>query len=66
MITYKGLREKVIERGLKWQDIKKEVGVSNDVIAKINKNEYITLRSLERFAEYFGCDIGDLVQIKKD
>ena len=65
MITYKGLREKVIERGIKWQDIKKSIGVSNDVIAKINKNDYITLRSLEKFSEYFKCDIGDLVQIKK-
>jgi DNA-binding Xre family transcriptional regulator len=66
MITYKRLREKVIERGLKWQDIRKEIGVSNDVIAKINKNEYVTLRTLEKFAEYFGCDIGELVEIKKD
>lgn len=65
MISYSKLREKVIEKGLRWQDIKIEIGVSNDVIAKINKNDYITLRSLERFAEYFKCDIGDLVEIKK-
>lgn len=66
MITYKKLREKVIDKGLKWQDIRKEIGVSNDVIASINKNDYVTLRTLEKFAEYFGCDIGDLVEIKKD
>lgn len=65
MISYRGLREKVIESGLRWQDIKSEIGVSNDVVAKINKNDYITLRSLERFAEYFKCDIGDLVEIRK-
>lgn len=65
MLTYNKLREKVFYSGLRWQDIKKEVGVSNDVIAAINRNDYITLRSLERFAEYFKCDIGDLVEIKK-
>ena len=65
MISYCKLREKVLEKNLRWQDIKIEIGVSNDVIAKINKNDYITLRSLERFAEYFKCDIGDLVEIKK-
>jgi DNA (cytosine-5)-methyltransferase 1 len=65
MISYSKLREKIIESGLRWQDVKSAIGVSNDVIAKINKNDYITLRSLERFAEYFKCDIGDLVEIKK-
>lgn len=66
MISYSKLREKLIEKGLRWQDIKQEIGVSNDVIAKINKNDYITLRTLERFAEYFNCDIGDLIELKKD
>jgi len=66
MISYRGLREKVIEKGLKWKDIQKAVGVSNEVIAKINKNDYITLKTLERFAEYFDCDIGDLIEFKKD
>ena len=66
MITYRKLREKVIESGLRWQDIKKKLGVSNDVVARINKNDYITLRTLERFAEFFKCDIGDLVEIKKE
>lgn len=66
MITYRGLREKVIDRGLKWKEVQEAVGVSNEVIAKINRNDYITLKTLERFAEYFNCDIGDLVEIKKD
>jgi DNA-binding Xre family transcriptional regulator len=65
LLSYRGLREKVIESGLRWQDVKNEIGVSNDVIAKINRNDYITLRSLERFAEYFKCDIGDLVEIRR-
>jgi DNA-binding Xre family transcriptional regulator len=65
MISYVQLREKVRESGLRWQDVKEQVGLSNEVIAKINKDDYITLRSLERFAEYFCCDIGDLVSIKK-
>ena len=66
MITYKKLREKIIENNLKWKDVKEKIGISNDVVAKINKNDYITLRSLEKFALYFKCDIGDLVEIKKE
>lgn len=65
MITYKKMREKLIEHNLKWKDIQEITGISNDVISKINKNEYITLRTLERIAEFLKCDIGDLVEIKK-
>jgi DNA (cytosine-5)-methyltransferase 1 len=65
MVTYRKLREKVIDSELKWKDIQEATGISNDVITKINKNDYITLRSLERFAEYFKCDIGDLVEIRR-
>lgn len=65
MITYRKLRDKVIERNVTWKVIKEELGISNDVVAKINKNDYITLRTLERFAEYFNCEIGDLVERKK-
>jgi len=65
MITYRKLREKVKENGLKWKEVQEAVGVSNEVIAKINRNDYISLKTLERFAEYFNCDIGDLVERKK-
>ena len=66
MICYKKLRVKMTEHELKWKDIKNILGISNDVITKINKDDYITLRSLEKFALYFKCDIGDLVEIKKE
>lgn len=65
MISYSKLREKMIEKDLTWKEVREIIGVSNDVISKINRNDYITLRSLERFAEYFKCDLGDLVEIKK-
>lgn len=69
-ITYKGLWEKAhnkrINEGKLWKDIQQEIQVSNEVIAKINKNDYVSLRILEKFAIYFECDIGDLVQLKRD
>lgn len=66
MISYKKLRMLVYEKELKWHEVKRKVGVSNDVIAKINKDDYVTLKTLEKFALFLGCDIGDLVEIKKE
>jgi DNA-binding Xre family transcriptional regulator len=64
-ITYKGLRETMIEKGIKMQDLH-NIGISNGTVAKINKNEYIRLDILEKIAVYLGKDIGDIVQIKKE
>jgi DNA-binding Xre family transcriptional regulator len=39
-------------------------GLTNETVAKINKDEYISLKSLEKLARYFNCKIGDLVELK--
>ena len=41
-----------------------DAGISNDVIAKIDKDEYMALESLERIARFLNVDIGDLVEVK--
>lgn len=62
-ITYSGLRESMIEKGVQLQDLHK-IGIANGTIAKINKNEYIRLDILEKIARYLGKDIGDIVALK--
>lgn len=65
-ITYRKMWGLVHERGLKWQDIKQEVGLSNEVIARINRNDYISLKTLEKIARFLHCEIGDLVELKDE
>lgn len=63
-ITYMKLREILAERNIKWTEIRKNCGISTDVIARINKNEYVSLQTLDKIAEYLKVDIGDIVQRK--
>jgi len=63
-ISYQKLRQKRFESGKTWQQVKQEIGVSNEVIARINKDEYISLQSLELFCKYFECNFGDLIDYK--
>lgn len=65
MITYRKLRELKVNSKKTWQDIRAETGLSHTVIARINKDEYVSLQSVETLAEYFKVDIGDVVEIKK-
>ena len=57
------LREQRIQKNIPWKVVIIETGISKQTIAKINKNEYVSLQTLERLAVYFDCQIGDLVEI---
>lgn len=66
MISYTPLRDMMIERKLKWKDLREQLGIAPTVIAKINKNEYVSLEILERICIYFNCQLSDICIIKKD
>lgn len=66
MISYAPLRELLISRNLKWKDLREELGINSTVIAKINKNEYVSMEVLERVCLYFGCQLTDICTIKKN
>lgn len=66
MISYTPLRELLIEKQLRWKDIRETLGIAPTVIAKINKNEYVSLEILERICLHFDCQLSDICTIKKD
>lgn len=67
-ITYKKMWGLVHEKGLRWTDLRNDLGLSTKTVAKINKNEYVNLQTLDKISEYLECDIGDIVEriISKD
>lgn len=72
-VTYKNLRQILIDRKLQWLDIHREAEVANGTIAKINKDEYVKLETLEKIVlflnkddQYKKLNIGDLVELKEE
>lgn len=51
-ISYNRARTIIAEERLRHQDIRKDTGLSNDVLAKLEKDEYMNMESLERLAKY--------------
>ena len=66
MIEYKRLRHILIDRGIKVSDMCSKLGISRPTQSKLNKDEYVSLDTLERIAKFLECEIGDIVEIKKD
>lgn len=65
-ITYKKLWVRMAEQEMKRTDLKDFAGISSNTLAKLGKNEYISLEILERISRKFNCEIGDLVELSND
>lgn len=51
-VSYRKLRELMIKYRIKTYEIKESTGLSNGVLSKINKNEYIQLEKLDLICQY--------------
>jgi len=63
-ISYAKLRELLIARKISRKELKANTNLSNGVLARIDKDEYMSLEALERIARSLNVDIGDIVQLK--
>ena len=65
-VSYKKLWKILIDKDMKKQDLQKSVGVSWGVITKLSKSETVSMEVLIKICKYFGCDIGDIMELLPD
>lgn len=59
MFSYDGLNEQLRKAGITKTDLTKN-GISSRTIAKIAKGEKLSQRTLQKIADYLGCDAAEL------
>ena len=65
-ISYNGLWKLLIDKNLKKVDLLESLEISSSTIAKMTKNEAVSLRILEKICRELDCDFGDIVHYVKD
>ncbi|GAB2025986.1 helix-turn-helix transcriptional regulator [Lactovum odontotermitis] len=65
-ISYKKLWKILIDKKLNKTQLKDLSGISANVIAKLGKDEPVSMQSLIRIAETLEVDFGDVVSIEND
>ena len=58
---YRKLWKLLIDKNMKKTDLIPIAGVSTDIVAKLNKGEYVSMDSLAKICKALNCDIGDIV-----
>lgn len=65
-IQYNKLFELLSERNILKTDLQKKLGISSATMAKLSKNETVSLKVIEDICKLLQCQPGDIMQIKYD
>lgn len=59
--NYNKLWKILIDKGLKRTDLRKLAGISTTTVAKLGKNEYVSMECIEKICIALNCDVGDIM-----
>jgi len=59
-VDYKKLWKLLIDKDMKKTDLITVAGISSNVLAKLNKGEYVSMESIHKICKALGCDVGDI------
>jgi DNA-binding Xre family transcriptional regulator len=65
-ISYNGLWKKLIDKNMNKTQLRLATGISTSTLAKLAKQEPVTLEILEKICNVLDCNIGDVVEFIKD
>ena len=64
-VSYNKLWKLLIDHNMNKSDLGKAAKMSPNTIAKLGKNESVSLDILVRICEVLNCDIGDIVEVSR-
>ena len=63
-VTYVKLWKLLLDVNMKKTDLIDKAGISSNILAKLGKNEHVSMLSLEKICKTLNCNIGDIVDFK--
>ncbi|MGN0960564.1 MAG: helix-turn-helix domain-containing protein [Christensenellales bacterium] len=65
-LSYNKLWKLLIDKNIKKMQLCEISGISTNAMAKLGKDESVQLDVLVKICEVLNCDIGDIVEVKKE
>lgn len=62
-VSYNKLWKLLIDKNMKKKDLGEAAGISNSLIAKMGKNENVTVDVLVRICSALNCGIDDIMEL---
>ena len=65
-ISYNKLWKLMIDHKMNKTQLRKEAGLSTNVVAKLSKDDSVSMDTLLRICNVLHCDIGDIVEVVEE
>ena len=65
-VSYVKLWKILLDKRLKRVDLKDVAGISSSTLAKLGKDEYVSMEIMERICSVLDVDIGDVMEFQKN
>ena len=65
-VDYKKLWKLLIDKNIKKKtDLIPMAGISTNILAKMNKGEYVSMESIQKVCKALKCDVGDICVVNE-
>lgn len=65
LLNYNNLWKTLIDKGVKKGELRKRTGISSSTLAKMNRNEPVSLSIILKICETLDCSIEEVVTVSK-
>lgn len=65
-ISYNGLWKLMIDRNMNKSDLRELTGIGTNTLAKLSKNQPVSMEVLLKICEKLDCNFGDIVDCEKE
>ena len=65
-ISYNKLWKLMIDKGMNKTDLRNLTGIGTNTLAKLGKNQHVSMDVLVKVCEKLNCDISDICEITKE
>ena len=66
MVSYDKLWILLINRHMSRTELRIKAGLSTSALAQLGKNDYVSLKIIEKICNALDCDISDVVELRKN
>ena len=64
-VNYKKLWKLMIDKDIKKNRLREATGISSSTMAKMNRNEYVSMEVLVKICSFLECTFDDVVEIER-
>ncbi len=65
-VSYDKLWKLLIDRKMNRTELKDAAGISFNILAKMGRNEFVSMESLRKVCQALSCDIGEIMEFTDD